>query len=205
MQVDNSIASSTDEVGEASQFRSLSSRVHLFRLKVFGAVRLVLARWTFRRATLVGKRTRARGRLRIFNRGTITIGESVHIRSTPVRSELVCFEGAELEIGNSTFINYGTSICATQSIRIGQKCSIGNHCIVLDNHFHSLEPERRSTMPPSAPVVLGNNVWLGVRVTVLPGVRIGDGAVIGAGSVVTKDIPARTLALGVPARVIREL
>jgi len=133
------------------------------------------------------------------------IGERVHLRSTPIRSELVSLEGARLEIGDRTFINYGTSICSTQSIRIGNDCSIGSHCILLDNDFHSLEVERRSVAPPSAPIVLGDNVWLGVRVTVLKGVHIGDGAVVGAGSVVTKNIPPRSLAAGVPARVIRTI
>ncbi|MEI6212126.1 MAG: DapH/DapD/GlmU-related protein [bacterium] len=71
----------------------------------------------------------------------------------------------------------------------------------MDNDYHSVEDRRQPGV--SAPIILGCNVWLGVRVIVLKGVTIGDNAVIGAGSVVTHDIPANSLAAGVPARVIR--
>jgi maltose O-acetyltransferase len=76
---------------------------------------------------------------------------------------------------------------------------------MMDNDFHSLEPEKRQVKPPSAPIILEENVWLGARVIVLRGVTIGKGSVIGAGSVVTKDIPPGVLAAGSPARVIRKL
>jgi maltose O-acetyltransferase len=75
----------------------------------------------------------------------------------------------------------------------------------MDNDFHRLEPERRLERPDSAPIILGENVWLGARVIVLSGVTISAGSVIGPGSVVTRDIPPRTVAAGVPARVIKEL
>ncbi|NEB07042.1 DapH/DapD/GlmU-related protein, partial [Streptomyces sp. SID13726] len=69
---------------------------------------------------------------------------------------------------------------------------------------HDPDPTRRADMHP-ARVVLGRNVWLGANVTVLPGVTIGDDAVVGAGSVVTRDVPARTVVVGTPARVVRWL
>jgi len=75
----------------------------------------------------------------------------------------------------------------------------------MDNDFHRLEPERRNERPDSAPIILEDNVWLGARVIVLKGVTIGEGSVIGAGSVVTKDIPPRSLAVGMPAKVIKTL
>jgi maltose O-acetyltransferase len=68
-----------------------------------------------------------------------------------------------------------------------------------------MEPERRNEMPASAPIVLEENVWIGIRAIVLRGVTIGQGSVIGAGSVVVNDVPPRSLAAGVPARVIRTL
>jgi maltose O-acetyltransferase len=77
--------------------------------------------------------------------------------------------------------------------------------MLMDNAFHRLEPERRNEVPPSAPIVIGNNVWLGARTIVLPGVTIGHDSVIGAGSVVTRDVPPRTLSAGVPARPIKNL
>jgi maltose O-acetyltransferase len=75
----------------------------------------------------------------------------------------------------------------------------------MDNDFHRLEPERRDERPLSAPIILEENVWLGARVIVLRGVTIGAGSAIGAGSVVTRDIPPRSLAVGAPAKVIRSL
>ena len=77
--------------------------------------------------------------------------------------------------------------------------------MIIDNDFHSLSPEQRDIQPPSKPITIGDNVWLGGHVIVLPGVTIGDGSVIGAGSVVTGDIPPRSLAVGTPAKVIRTL
>jgi maltose O-acetyltransferase len=112
--------------------------------------------------------------------------------------------GAEglLEIGERTYINYGTSIGAMEHVAIGARCNIGSDVIILDNPLHRLEPERRLERPPSDPVRIEDDVWLGSRVIVLPGVTIGEGCAVGAGSIVTKSLPARTLSVGVPARVI---
>lgn len=84
-------------------------------------------------------------------------------------------------------------------ITIGDGALIG-HNAVLATLNHDFSPERRTSMHP-APVVIGKNVWLGASVTVVPGVTIGDNAVIAAGAVVTKDVPAGTIAAGVPAKV----
>jgi maltose O-acetyltransferase len=129
----------------------------------------------------------------------------VRIVSTLAPVELAVSPGARLELGAGAYINYGCSIAATLSVRIGENCRLGTHVTILDNDFHSLDPERRDEMPPSAPVVLEPGVWLGLRCTILRGVRIGAGSVIAAGSVVTRDVPARSLAGGVPAKVIRSL
>lgn len=161
--------------------------------------------WYFRNATQYGKRIRVWGNLVVENKGKMMIGDRVRIVSTPARTELIANPGGTLEIGNSVFINYGCSFAANQKIVIGSHCSIGPHTIIMDNNYHRLEPERRNEMPESAPVVLEENVWLGARVIILPGVRIGTGSVIGAGSVVTRDIPPRVVAAGLPARVIKTL
>jgi acetyltransferase-like isoleucine patch superfamily enzyme len=163
------------------------------------------ARWRFRKATYVGPRVRLWGCPVVRNDGKMIIGNHARLVSTVVPLEL--FAGAEgaLEIGEGSFINYGCSIAATRLVRIGARCMIGTYAIMIDNDFHRVEPERRMETPPSAPIILEDNVWLGARVTVLSGVTIGSGSVIGAGSVVTKNIPSRSLAAGVPARVIRSL
>lgn len=174
-----------------------------WRRRVRGLPAVIWGRWVLRHATSVGIWTRVSGWPKINNHGTMIIGSKVQIASSPIRSELACLSGGRLEIGAGTFINYGTSIGASSLIRIGRNCQIGNHCIMIDNDYHGIDLALRTTMPPSQPIILGDNVWLGVRVTVLKGVQIGDGAVIGAGSVVTHDIPARAVAAGVPARILR--
>ena len=109
--------------------------------------------------------------------------------------------GQNLTLGEGVFINMGCRFQDTGGISIGDGSLIG-HGSTLTTLNHSMDPARRADMEP-APVVIGRDVWLGAGVTVVPGVTIGDGAVIGAGAVVTKDIPADTIAAGVPARVIR--
>lgn len=125
--------------------------------------------------------------------------------STITPLELIAEEDGTLEIGERAFINYGCSIYASELVRIGPRCKLGTYVIMMDNDFHTVEPERRNEKPSSAPIVLEENVWLGARVTVLRGVTVGAGSVVGAGAVVTRDIPPRSLAVGVPARVIRKL
>jgi acetyltransferase-like isoleucine patch superfamily enzyme len=109
--------------------------------------------------------------------------------------------GKNLTLGEGVFINMGCRFQDTGGISIGDGSLIG-HGSTLTTLNHSLDPARRADMEP-APVTIGRNVWLGAGVTVVPGVTIGDGAVVGAGAVVTKDVPADTIAAGVPAQVIR--
>ncbi|MBI4317755.1 MAG: acyltransferase [Chloroflexi bacterium] len=118
-------------------------------------------------------------------------------------SELISFPGGRLEIGNSVYINRGTTISAFKSVTIGNNCQIGTHCIITDNDLHSAEDHL--ARPESRPVVIEDDTWLGTRVIVLKGVTIGRGSSIGAGSVVTRSIPRHSIAAGVPARVIRRL
>ena len=88
-------------------------------------------------------------------------------------------------------------------MRLGDGCKIGYNVVFATlNHF--LEPEKRK-MTYAAPIVLGKNVWVGSNATILQGVTIGDNSVIGAGAVVTGDIPANTVAVGVPAKVVRDI
>lgn len=170
-----------------------------------GLMAIWRARWSLRSAEALGPYTRLWGRMVVRNQGRLRIGNRVRLIGTLTPIELgTGIEGC-LEIGDGVFINYGSSIAAMQSIRIGAKCSIGTYAIIMDNNFHRIEPDRRDEMPESAPVVLEENVWLGSRVTILPGVTIGRDSVIGAGSVVTRSIPPQSLAAGVPARVIKTI
>jgi acetyltransferase-like isoleucine patch superfamily enzyme len=109
--------------------------------------------------------------------------------------------GKNLTLGKDVFINIGCRFQDTGGITIGDGSLIG-HGSTLTTLNHGLDPDRRADMIPS-PVRIGRKVWLGAGVTVLPGVRIGDGAIVGAGSVVTKDVPADTIVAGVPAKLLR--
>jgi acetyltransferase-like isoleucine patch superfamily enzyme len=163
------------------------------------------ARRYLRQATSIGVRCRVWGHPSVRVQGTLVVGERLQLLSTVWTSELFVGPHGRLEIGDRVFINYGCSIGATELIRIGDRCNLGTQVQMMDNDWHRVEPDRRLERPPSRPIVLGENVWLGTRVLVLGGVTIGEGSVVGAGSVVVHDIPPRSLAIGAPARVIRHL
>ena len=158
------------------------------------------ARWYLRQATAIGT-ARLTGRALAKNEGSMSFGDRLRLDGTTVRLEFVCFEGAELSIGSGTYINYGTNVSARRSMKIGENCNIGQYCIIMDADYHSLDDHSRPDIPEA--VEIGNDVWLGARVIVLKGSKIGDGATIGANSVVKGTIPPGAIAAGNPARVIR--
>ena len=113
---------------------------------------------------------------------------------------------AKIVIGSGTATSNNVSIIAMESIEIGSHCRIGDMTSIMDCDFHEVSPLTRDESPGVvAPVRLGDHVWIGSRVIILKGVTIGNNSVIGAGSVVTRSIPADSLAAGIPARVIRVL
>jgi len=116
-----------------------------------------------------------------------------------------CDYGTNIEIGENFYSNYNCVILDCAKVKIGDNVLFGPN-VSLYTAGHPLDREtRKSGLEYAQPITIGNDVWLGGNVIVLPGVTIGDGAVIGAGSVVTKDIPANSLAVGNPCRVIREI
>jgi acetyltransferase-like isoleucine patch superfamily enzyme len=161
------------------------------------------ARWQLRACDQVGPWPRVVGRVIIDNHGTMIVGERVQLLGHHARSIFTTFAHGRLIIGDRAFINYGVDIAATGLVSIGADCLIGTHVSIIDNDFHGLA--ERLQMPSPKPVIIGDNVWIGNRAIILPGVTIGDGAVVGAGSVVTRDVPPRTVVAGNPARVLREL
>jgi acetyltransferase-like isoleucine patch superfamily enzyme len=117
--------------------------------------------------------------------------------------------GAEIMIGEDTGMS-GGAICAAGSIRIGAGCLIGANVTLADTDFHAINPaNRRYNRNPDEiavrPIVIEDNVFIGADVFVLKGVTIGRNSVIGAGSVVTRDVPANTIAAGNPARVVKRI
>lgn len=111
--------------------------------------------------------------------------------------------GKNLGLGERVFVNSGCRFQDQGGITIGDDVFIG-HNVVIATLDHALDPAERATTVP-APVRIGDRVWIGANATVLPGVTVGDGAVVAAGAVVTRDVPPRTVVGGVPARTIREL
>lgn len=137
----------------------------------------------------------------VYTAGSITCGR-LFLRCKSIPIELGASKNGSLVLGERVFINTGATIVANHSIVVGDDCLIGDLAAIFDTDFHPIEPSRPTRF---APVRLGANVWVGRSAIILPGVTIGDHAVIAAGSIVTGDVPARTLMAGVPARSIRAL
>jgi len=127
------------------------------------------------------------------------LGEGAEVRP-PLHVDL----GSRISLGARTFVNFGLTALDVAPITIGEDCLIGPHVQLL-TPTHPVDPEpRRAKLEAARPITLGDNVWLGGGVVVCPGVTIGDNTVVGAGSVVTRDLPANVVAVGNPARVVRE-
>jgi len=147
---------------------------------------------------------------------TITIGRGFALRSFASSNPLGPFRpailstrsaGAIIHIGNEVGITGGT-ICAAQRIEIGNRVLIGANSLIVDTDFHPLYPEHRQRAPRDgsvAPVIIEDDVFIGMNSLILKGVHIGHGSVIGAGSVVTRDVPPGVVCAGNPARVVRPL
>jgi acetyltransferase-like isoleucine patch superfamily enzyme len=139
---------------------------------------------------------------RVRNAGSMRVGRKVVVRAPVTRAQLETAPGGELVIGDRVFINEGVIIGAHRSIRIADDVKIGDFVTIHDSDFHDLAPG----LPiRTAAVTIGRNAWLGRNVVVLPGVTIGENAVVAAGAIVTADVAPNTLAGGNPARLIREL
>jgi maltose O-acetyltransferase len=159
------------------------------------------AAWHLRHATSRGARITLVGHPKVVNHGQMTFGERVRLDSTVAKMELVSLSGGHLEIGNNVFINYGSSLVSSQHVKVGNDCLIGTHVMVMDCDFHRVEDKVWDTT--GEPIVIEDRVWLGNRSIVLKGVTVGHDAVVAAGSVVTRDVPPRTVVAGVPAKVVR--
>lgn len=136
------------------------------------------------------------GKLILHKNSHLILKDGVEIRSN-------CFvrvdPNATLYIGSNTLINHNCRIICKENINIGNDCIISFDCKILDTDMHKINDELHNE-----PIKICNHVWIGIGSIILKGVTIGDGAIIGAGSVVTHDIPPGCMAAGNPARVIKE-
>ncbi len=162
-----------------------------------------------------GKGLCSRGKIYVYNTevGKICIGENVRLNSAawanPIGSgnhiwiQLVGKE-AEVSIGDGTGISNTAITCATK-VKIGKQCLIGSGCKIYDTDFHELPiSDRGGVYVATAPIMIGDRVFIGAGSTILKGVNIGDNSIIGAGSVVTKDVPANEVWAGNPAVFIKK-
>jgi acetyltransferase-like isoleucine patch superfamily enzyme len=127
--------------------------------------------------------------------GNVVLGDGVNMEVHP---------GASLEIGPETFVNPNSRIIALESIRIGADCAVAWDVQIMDGDRHYLLDEGGARTKNTAAIQIGDHVWIGARSLVLKGSSIEDGAIVGAGSVVSGRVPAGTVVAGNPARVIRE-
>lgn len=141
--------------------------------------------------------------------GRIVVGDNVEISGKPgfVLGSHV-YEDPVLIIGNNTFIADRTSISVAQKVKIGNHCLIANGVRISDNDGHPIKPLKRRQRvlidkESIKPVIIEDDVWIGVNAIILKGVKIGKGAIIGAGSVVTKDVPSNSIAAGNPAKIVK--
>jgi len=128
-------------------------------------------------------------------KGRVKIGPGVGVVTGP---------DAKLSIGDNTYITASSIVYCTNEIEIGSNCAIAWNTTIIDTDFHHIYYPDGTENELSAPVRIGNKVWIGCNTTILKGVTIGDNAVIGANTLVNKDVPPNCLAVGNPMRIIHE-
>lgn len=185
-------------------FRNSAQRYWNVRARIQFGVRRV--RWPNNLSVLGPLGLSANGKIEIGENVTIVNDTKYNRAGINHPTQLVAAAGGHLRIGNHVGIS-GASIFCVKSIEIGNYVLIGASCRIYDTDFHPINyrDRRESKKAASAEVVIQDDVWLGANVTVLKGVTIGARSIIASGSVVTRDIPADTLAGGIPAKPIRML
>lgn len=198
----------------------LCYKVYLFkyhRLLLYYSTCLFKLRSSLRRV-VVGKSPTVWGKCIIikFPGSVVQIGDRFHCVSDRIRASaatvnitrIKTFTGeARVIIGNSVGLNGTSIVCRSTSVSIGDHTKIGPDCIITDTDFHGIEPDKRLQSFPELDraVNIGRNVWIGMRCIVLKGVTVGDNSIIGAGSVVTRDVEPNSIYAGNPARFIRKI
>ncbi len=139
---------------------------------------------------------------KFYGEGRVTLAGLVRFRGTAARSEFGATKGGELVVGSEVGINHGVSIVAAHRIEIGDYVRFGDYSSVYDTNYHSVHEDGEIR---ARPVIIGTNVWIGRSCIILPGTTIGDHSVIGAGSVVRGEIPARSIVAGNPGQIVGEV
>lgn len=201
--VENDQASARPIASDAVDLTSTARKI----LKVLCDPRLAAALFnaqiSMRGKARVPLSVRLSGRVYFRPGGYVEFGNGVALVGNVTPIEIVSYKGSRISVGDHTFINYGASITAYQNVSIGRHCLLGHHVRIVDRNEHGVE--QRELAQPARPVVIEDHVWIGSHTIILPGVSIGHNSAIGAGSVVTRDVPANCLAAGNPARILRRI
>jgi acetyltransferase-like isoleucine patch superfamily enzyme len=134
--------------------------------------------------------------------GRISLGDDCRLRGGPVRTRLITRPEGRIVFGDRVGVNFGSEITSECLVTIGDDTALGPYVTIYDTSFHAVS---EGEDVKSAPVAIQSNVWVGRQVLILPGVTIGDHSVVASYSVVSRDVPARTLVAGNPARPVREV
>ncbi len=184
-----------------SRYKKESFGEILSRL-IRGVFRIVVARWYLRSFTKTGKYVSVNGRPKIQNKGIVEVADDVRIWSSIVKAQIYVSEGAVLKVGRNARLN-GVHIDVKTKIIIGNNVRIAPYVLMMDSDFHQIDNHFEDGK--TAPIIIEDDVWLASRCIILKGVKIGKGAVVAAGALVTKDVPAYTVVGGVPARIIKRI
>ena len=131
---------------------------------------------------------------------TVSVGDKVFLHDGVKISAWGTDQKAEVKIGSNTYIGDRTEIHSGKSVSIGNNCDISWDCCIMDRDYHKFCSDKETYKE----TVIEDNVWIGCNALILKGVRIGEGSVVAAGSVVTKDVPPNTLVGGNPAQIIKK-
>ena len=179
-------------------FRLLSTAFQ----KAGGIVRRVMFPLQSKRIRWHGGSIGKRLTMRITDGGTFHAGHDLTLQDD---CKIVVKRGV-LSFGHSAFLGWGTIIACRESIAIGDDALIAEYVTIRDqDHRYGGDVPTAQNGFETAPIIIGNNVWIGAKATITKGVTIGDNAVIAAGAVVIHDVPANTIAGGVPARVLKAI
>lgn len=170
--------------------------------------KLQLSAYLYRGEVLLGRRIAFQHPVLFQGRGKLVIQDGVSLgfdlAGAPGKPILLQPRepGAEIILGENCAVMNGCELIARTSIQIGNKTLIGPHTWIADADFHGLTPELRHTAGKTSPVVIEENVWIGAKVVILKGVRIGKDSVVAAGCVVSKDVPPGTIVAGNPMKIV---
>ncbi|MEQ8470495.1 MAG: acyltransferase [Marinoscillum sp.] len=171
-------------------------------MKIISGIWRIFLAQIYLRGCKKGKFVTVYGRPMMRGTGKVILGNRVAIWSVFARSKLIVHHGGALIVGNYSRIN-GVHISVKQSVIIGRNVRIGPYSLIMDSDFHDIN--HRECSGKSKSIEINDDVWIASNVTILKGVKIGEGSIIAAGAVVTRSVEPYTMVGGVPARPIKSL